>query len=355
MKNRFIKFILLYALLSTISCTPPAETSSAAAYCYGFLSSEVVSYSKNEMTLKTKFYVFDSKNADQLTTKNIENNLSLNSTNVDGILTDFKEIVTPGAGNYSCAVLVDEIFNIVNCDYATGSSFTDIFLRKYFKNAGKNNSFLFSTFSPEKPDVNIYGNGFTTNASELDLTLASVLNNKNKNTEERPRSYLLQSIDNLMETINKTSTVKNRHLLLLSSNNGYVTTGITIDSIKNKAKRYGIKISTIMDRIVEDYFEYDLKNEDLFFDLADYTGGFVYDDDLGDMSYDNNILILAARMGNMMEGNFRCFESTWKILPSDSWTKPFQPGFTDEGTLDIDLGTQYISYGIQVPYRINIK
>jgi hypothetical protein len=355
MKNRLLKYILLYALLSTVSCSPPDDTSSASAYSYGFLSSEVVSYTEYEMTLKIKFYVFDSKEDGQLTTRNIENNLSLNSTSVDGILTDFNEIITPNDGNYTCAVLVDEIFNVLNCDYWTGSSMTDVFLRKFFKNAGNNNSFLFSGFSPEKPDVRIYGNGFTKNASELDITLANELNNKNKSTADRPKSYLLQSIDILMDTINKTSTVKNRNLLLLSSNNGYTTSGITIDSIKNKAKRYGIKISTIMDRTVEDYFEYDLNNEELFFKLADYTGGFVYDDDLGSESYDNNILMLASRMGNIMEGNFRCFESTWEILPSDSWTEPFQPGFLDDGTLDIDLGTQYISYGIQIPYRINIK
>jgi hypothetical protein len=355
MKNLLIKYIIFCAFISTMSCSPPEDTVSSSTYCYGLLSSEVVSYSKKEMTLRVKFYVFDRGESDQLTRKNIENNLTFGSSDVEGILIDYNEVKTPYSGNYSCAVLLDEVYNIVNSDYWTGASSTDTFLRKFFKNAGQNNSFLLSAFGPEKPDVSFLSNGFKNSASDLDLSMARILNNTTEPTSKISKISLFRSIDVLMDTINKSTPRGNRNLLLLSTLRSNPDSKITIDSVLNKAARYGIKLSTIMDRTVENYFDYDLNNEDLFFKLANRTGGFVYDDDLGSDSKNNNILILASRLGNLMEGNLSCFESTWKILPADSWTAPFQPGFTGEAKLQIDLGTQYLSYGIEIPIRIFIK
>jgi hypothetical protein len=168
---------------------------------------------------------------------------------------------------------------------------------------------------------------------------------------------LLQSIDYLMEDINKNTKKGNRNLLLLSSFNAYLTNGITKDSVISKAKRYGIKISTILDRTSEDYIEYSFDTEKLIYELALNTGGFIYNDDLSYMAYDNNILILASRLGNILEGNFRCFESTWKIVADDTYTIPFQPGYIieDDINLLIDLGTQYNSNVIELPFRIIIK
>ena len=108
-----------------------------------------------------------------------------------------------------------------------------------------------------------------------------------------------------------------------------------------------------MDKGGEYYVDYDLANDDLFFKIADITGGFVYKNNDFTSYFDR--LILARRLGNILEGNFKCFESTWKIVPKGIWTDPFQSGFYAEGNLKVDLGTQFLSNVIELPFIINLK
>lgn len=353
MKGSYILFFIL-AMFIAASCTPEGDPATgAASYSCGVLSSEVISYSTGEMTLKIRYFVLDSKESDKLTKKDIETNLTLYSSDVAGTLTDNKEVTTPAYGNFSCAVLLDKIYNIVNYDYFLESGSTDTFIRKFFKNAGKGNSFLFSILEPQNPNIKIFGKGFTNDAASLDLPIAAYLNDVQEATSHFASIPLLKGIDNLLDTINITAPADNKHLILISSRNSYLNGQITKQSVIDKAKKYGIKVSVIMDFGGEYYIDYDLDNEDFFYKLADETGGFIYKNN--DILGGDDVVILASGLTNILQGNFRCFESVWKIVPKGSWTGPFQPGFFAEGNLEVDMGTQYLSNVIEIPFGINIK
>ena len=178
MNNPIIKYCLLLTILIAGSCTPLSDTSSAeSSFSCGTISCEVESYSATELTLKLKFFVLDSKESDQLIKRNIENNLTLYSSDVIGNLVDNREVTTSYGGNYSCAVLLDEVYNTILYDDFFKYNPTETFLRKYFKNAGVNNSFLFSSFKYGDPNVRFYGIPFKSSASELDLQIAEILEN----------------------------------------------------------------------------------------------------------------------------------------------------------------------------------
>lgn len=356
MRDSLLKYSGLLFLVSMISCSPPKDTTNSSGYSFGVLSSEVESYSDKEITLKLRYFLLDGTESDQLITRNIENNISISSSDIVGTLIDQKEIPTPYSGNYSCAVLLDEIYNIMNYDFwdvYTIPNSTEVFLRKFFKNAGNNNSFRFTSLKPGNSALTFYGKGYTQNAASLDIPLSEGLNDVSKPTSKFSNSPLLQNIYLLMDTINKTAPPGKKDLLLIYSRVSYINSGITKDSVINKALRLGIRVSTIMDAGVEYNVVDDWANEDLFYKLANLTGGFVYmDNDYTDFT---DKLILASRLGNILEGNFKCFESTWKIVPQDIYTDLFRPGFYAGENLDVDVGTQFLSNVRETPFAIYIK
>ncbi len=354
MRKLLLRYFVLFSFACTVSCTPPVDSSPSSTFSCGVLSTRAENISAQELTLKVRFFVLEGEESDQLTKKTIENNLTLYSSDVIGTLLDNREVTTPYSGNYSCAILLDKVYNIISYDFDRKLSPTESFLRKFLKNQGDNNSFLFSILEPNPQYASFFGKGFTSNDAGLDLPLARLLNNAEKLTEKISKLPLLQSIDILLDTINRSGKGNNRNLLLLYSRTSYLNSGITKDSVINKAKRYGIKVSTIMEKGGEYYVDYDLANDDLFFKIADITGGFVYKNNDFLTSYFDR-MILARRLGNILEGNFKCFESTWKIVPKGIWTDPFQSGFYAEGNLEIDLGTQFLSDVTELPFSINLK
>ena len=353
MRKLLLRYFVLFVLACIVSCTPPVDSTPSSTFSCGVLSSKAENISAQELTLKVRFFVLEGEESDQLTKKINENKLTLWSSDVVGTLLDNREVTTPSSGNYSCAILLDKVYNIINYDFDRKLSPTEFFLRKFLKNQGVNNSFLFSSLETKPPNVSFYGKGFTSNYVGLDLTLARLLNNVEEPTEKIRKLPLLQGIDILLDTIYRNGKGNNRNLLLIYSRTSYLNSGITKDSVINKAKRLGIKVSTIMDKGGEYDVDYDLANDDLFFKIADITGGFVYKDNDYISYFDK--LILASRLSNILEGNFKCFESTWKIVPEGIRTDPFQSGFYAEGNLKVDLGTQFLSNVIELPFIINLK
>ena len=101
------------------------------------------------------------------------------------------------------------------------------------------------------------------------------------------------------------------------------------------------------------YINYDLNSEDIFFKLAHETGGFVYRNN--DALSGEDMYILSSRLADIFEGNFKCFEATWKLTPAGSWTKPFQPGYFAQGEIMVDLQTGYDQETFEMPVGIIIK
>lgn len=101
------------------------------------------------------------------------------------------------------------------------------------------------------------------------------------------------------------------------------------------------------------HIDYDLNSEDIFYKLAYETGGFVYknNDALGG----EDMYVLSSRLGNIFEGNFKCFEATWKITPAGSWSDTFQPGYYATGEIVVDLQTGYDQETFEMPLGIIIK
>ena len=353
MKSGSCKYIYILLLVFIPACKPAQTQWIPSAFSCGVLSTQVEAYSNKEITLKIRFFVLDKEESDQLTKRDVENNLSLYSSDVDGVLTDFKEVNTSAAGMYSCTVLLDDVYNIINFDYFRNYSSTEIFLRKFFKNMGEKNSVRFSIFKNQNPPVTIYGKGVTNNAREMDLLLADLLNNPVEPASKFHPLPLLQSIDALLDTINSSASWNNRNLLLVYSRNSFIKTGVTKESIIVKAKNLGIKVSTIIDYGGEYHIDYDLSNEDIFYKLAYETGGFVYKNN--DALSGEEIYILSSQLGNIFEGNFKCYETTWKITPSGSWTNAFQPGFFTQGDIEVELQTGYDKKAFNLPFGIIIK
>jgi hypothetical protein len=354
MKSLKIGHFLVYALFGLVSCSPPDDNTQTSLYSCGVLSNKVESYSDKELILKIRYFIVDGNKSSELIEKNIENYLTLYSSDVVGTLIDNKEITTPLLGNYSCAVLLDEVYNNINYDFFSNYSSTDSFLRKFFKNAGMNNKILFSAYGYKAPSFVVKSDGFVSNSSALDIPLASYLNSANELTEKCSNTYLLKYLSSMLDLISQVPGT-NRNLLLISSRTSYLgnSNGFTKDSVINKATRLGIKVSTILDKGGEYYIDYNLNEEDIYYKLAYQTGGFVYMDN--EYSDNNSNLVLASRLGNIFEGNFKCFESTWRIVPKGIWTELFRPGFYADGNLEAEMGTQYLSNIIEFPFCIYIK
>ena len=354
MKNA-IYYILILIFWSGGSCTPLEEETQwiSQSFSCGVLSSEVTGYINEEITLKVRFFILDKEESDQLTKRSIENSLIIQSSDVISSLLDFREVTTPYSGNYSCGVLIDEIFNLYSYDTGEKFSITDVFLRKYLKNAGADNSFLISGFKKNTPPVSFISTGYTTKVQELDLPIAEILNNVIRPTQRLDSIPLLESIDILLEKIKQSAPPENKNLLILYSGNKYYHNNIVKDSIISKALREGTRVSTIMNAGGDYYVNYDLNNEDIIYKLAIETGGLIYKS--SDYLGGKDLYILASRLGNIFEGNFRCFESTWKIVPYDKSTDPFIPGFFLKTELQVELQTGYDNNTFSLPFGIYIR
>jgi len=350
MKKILIGYLIFFLLVIIVSCNSDDEDGSASAsFSCGVLSSSVESYSENELTLKVKFFVLDHEESDQLTTKNLENSLTYHSLYTLGTLVDIHEVTTPSYGNFSCAVLLDEYYSMINYDFFSGKGSTDSFLRKFFKKSGIGNSFMLSSFHINPETLTFYGKGFTSNPAELDLPMARLFGEASELNEKVKKLPLLQNINILLDSINKNAPEDNKNLLIFSSRASYITSGNDKDSIISKARQFGIKVSAILDRGGEYYIDYDLDNEDLYYKIAEQTGGFVYTNNQYISNSDG--LILASCLGNIMKGDFKCFEAKWRIMPN-SWADTFKYGYYSDAELDIELSLDNM---IEIPMCIYIK
>ena len=208
MKKISFRYFLFLLLPVIQACEPEQYGWISSAFSCGVLSNNVTSYSPGVMTFKTRFFVLDKEESDQLTKRDIEHNLHFSSIEVDAVLTDFQEVSLSPAGKYSCAVLLDDVYNTINYDYFEMFSSTEIFLRKFFKNAGLNNYARLAIMQNQTPPVKLYGKYFTKDASVMDLILADLLGNPEEPSSKFVPLPMLQSLDILLDTINRSAAGK---------------------------------------------------------------------------------------------------------------------------------------------------
>ena len=336
-----------------VSCEPKEYISIGSSFSAGVISSEVTGYSDKEITLKIKFFISGAGEQPLISESDIEGNLDLSSFEVRGVLQDLTIVNNPVLVNYSCALLVDNYFNLLSYNFNDKTSSTEFFARNYFKNAGENNKFLFSIFEDKPSPVTIYGDGYTDNADSYDLILANRLNDVKEPERKMDSIPLIESLDFMLDYINQKAPAGNRNLLLLSSWSVYHTNSAAKTRIVNKAKSLGIAVSTLLFLGDITNFKWDLDNDDLYFRLANETGGFVFRSH--DMLYGEDILILAPHLKNIMGGDNRYFEATWKIIPDDHYTDLFVPGFFEKVDLVVELQTGDDRKQFNMPFGILIK
>lgn len=154
--NRYnVKVLFLVIMALFVSCEPKEYNSIGSSFSAGVISSEVTGYSDKEMTLKLKFFISGAGEQPLLSESDIEGTLDLSSFEVKGVLQDLTIVNTAVSANYSCALLVDNYFNLLSYNFNDKTGSTEFFARKYFKNAGENNKFLFSIFEDKPSPVKI--------------------------------------------------------------------------------------------------------------------------------------------------------------------------------------------------------
>lgn len=345
----YTAFIIFF---SAISCEVEQPWISSSFSC-GVLSCNVDSFSNEEMILKLRFFILDKEKQGDLTSRDVKNNLSFSGFGLAGLITDFREIELEPEGNYSCAVLLDNIYNQINYETYDLYSTTEIFLRKFFRETGEGNLSRFAVFKNFTPPVTFYGGYFNGDARQMDLLLARVLNEYEEPVSTYSPVPLLQSMDAILDTIHKSAPAGNRNLLVIYSRNAFIKTGVNMEDVMNKAKNYGVKVSTIMDFGGEYHISYNLDDENFLYKMALETGGFVYVNN--DALSGEDMYLLGPQLDNIMSGNFRCFEAICRVSPTASFTDPFLPGFFDKAELIVELQTGYDREQFKMPFGIMIK
>jgi hypothetical protein len=323
-------------------------------YSSGVLSTDVIDYKADTITLKIKFFMLDNKSGDYITDRNIFHAITIYSSDFNGEIQEISTSEISLDKNYSCAVLLDEIYPLSTYAYPSNSGINntaEVFIRKFFKNAGDNNSMLFSTFKDNENPLTIVGENYTKVPKEYDLPLADYLNSSTLPCHESnciDSLPLLKSMDLLMDFIDQKAPAQNRNLLLMYSRNLFNRKGYSINSLIDKAKQHNIKVSSILGSIGNYEIKWDSDGEELYYKMALETGGIVYQVN----NYDGKDLnLLASRLGDIFKGNIKYYETVCKITP-ESWTDPFQPGFYATGDLEFELqnGTEF-----KIPFGIMIK
>lgn len=228
---------------------------------------------------------------------------------------------------------------------------TETFIRKFFKNAGVNNKFLFSDFEASANPVTIYGNGYSDNALLFDQILAERFDNISQPDSKAGPVPLIESLDFMLNYINQYAPAGNRNLLLLSSWSVYNMNSTSKDQIINKAKTLGITVSTILYLGDINYFTWDLYNDDLYYRLAYETGGSVYMNKYNDYSF----ITLASHLQNIMRGDYSCFDATWNLVPDGQYSRLFTSGYFKKPDLEIVIPAGIERKICNAPFSIIIK
>jgi len=353
MKRHCFLYLIFLLTSGLMSCDTYDDGWISSAFSCGIITSNVNSYSSDAINLTLRFFVLDKENSGNLTQRDVFRDISIYSSDFTAVMLNAEEITTPDAGKFSCAVMLDDFYSLISYETFYQYSPVEYSTRSFFKHACKSgDKVLFSTFQTGETPLTIYGDGFTSNADIYDLPLARLLDKENQSLTTSDSIPLLYALDSIIRYTTDKAEGTNKNILLLYSRNVFSHKGFNTDSIISRAKQAGIRVSTIMDFGGEYYVNYDLNAEDFFYKIANETGGFVYK--TSDAVYSGDLMLLAAKLTNIMEGNFSCFESTWKISP-ESWTDPFEPGFCEQGKLDVGLQTSYEKETFEIPFGVVIQ
>ena len=346
----FIKRVIFFFMIYLVSCTTD-DMFNEDYYSSAVLSSEVTDHDPDSLSLKLKFFLLDKETGEFITNRSIFNTIILESYDFVGTLQDFKSVETSLSQNYSCAILLDDIFSRSNYspEYSFGNpNFTEIFIRKFFKNSGNSNPFLFSYFEDKENPLTIVGDNYTINPEEYDLPVARILYSRPLDCQTAScidSLPLLESMDSLMEFINQNAPEINRNLIVMYSRNLFNRKNFNMVALIEKAMQYNIKVSFILGSIGNYEVNWDSKGENFYFVMASFTGGIVYqfiDYELKDLS------LLSARINNIFEGNIKYFETTWKLKPNTE----FQSGLYYDVNLNFQLQTGKEKTAIELPFAV---
>ena len=347
------KYILCFLLIVLVTCSQEEDDSNKIIeeqFSCGVISSEILNYSANELDLLVNFFVFDKENNDKLTSIDISDKLVLEDDNYDfdGELNNFNTSITPEYGNYSCFILLDDLFNQVTYNHFDNVSGLENFIRMFFHNSGHNNYFNFANSKIGVNPLTIYNDEYTNNAKEFDLPLAKLCHEMPELTEKADSMPLLTSIDSVLEFINLKAPDNNRNLLLLCSDNAFSSSGINTNKIINKAIQYNIRVHTILGAGGDSKLIFSRSN--FLFKLSNATGGIMYE--LNSDVFPLELLILASNLKNILEGYFQCFQSTWTLKSNDLI---FVKGYLGEPLLEVYIQTNYDKEAFQLPFCFEIK
>jgi hypothetical protein len=352
MKQIVIRSLMLFLLVFLCRCYTSEEDPwiSSAFFC-GILSTEVESYTADEVFVKFRFFILDAEEGDKLTRRDVFSQMTIYLTGYNGYMLNYQKTNTDPSGNYSCAVLVDDVYNQINYDYWDPISRTEYFVREFFKTAGEGNRFLFSMMRDKTNPLTIYGDGFTEQAETYDQVLAHQLNNVPDNIgmdfDSVPLPYCLNE---LIDYTDLHAGTANKSILSLYSSNTFPRMGYSMQALIDKAKNKGIRVFTILDAGGSvNNWEYD--GRELLFKIASETGGAVFENSDFDAK---DLIILGSQMGPIMEGNFPCFEVRWRLV-RESWADTFQPGFFEQGELQTVIQTGYDKKEFTMPFGLWIK
>ena len=331
---------MFFFMIFLASCTPD-DMFNENYYSSAVLSSVVTEHDPDSLSLKLNFFLLDKETGEFITNRSIFSTIILDSYYFTGSLQDFKSVETSSSQNYSCALLLDDIFSRTNYspEYSFGEpNYTEVFIRKFFKNAGNSNPFLFSYFEDKVNPLTIVGDNYTLNPEDYDLPIAGILYSRplDCNTSACIDSLpLLESMNSLMNYINQNAPAENRNLILMYSRNLFNRKGYSMVTLIQKALQYHIKVSFILGNIGNYEINWDNEGENFYFVMASLTGGMVYqivDYDLKDLS------LLSSRLKNIFEGNIKYYETTWKLKPKTQIIPVFQPGvFYDDVKLNLQI------------------
>lgn len=349
--------LILFLSIVLFSCKKEEEKLIKNYYSGGVINTELLSHTTNQAIVKVRFFVLDKSNNDGLIQQNILNNIvpvsdAAGNSNYIATIDSFKTIQTPFKGNSSTAVLVSDGLDVtINMsDYKFGTEPT---IRKFLHSSVPDNEVLLAKIANDNKPIEIYANGFTRNANELDLKLAEIFKNGNYTaTDTLP---LLDAIDSLLNYMNIHSTYSNKNLFIFYSRRKIFKQNLNLDAIISKAKQYNISF-----HFIELAPTYTWENNALRKFLEKFntlTGGVYFEKYLFSTYYYDDgelpmeVLQVAGRLPDMLEGNFKCFEAIWKI----NTTTTFNSGNVYSTTFAVKLSTNFEQVALEIPFQYYIK
>ncbi|MFH2142612.1 MAG: hypothetical protein ABIJ97_09335 [Bacteroidota bacterium] len=348
-----MKYLFCFILLSfiIISCNKEVDEELKNYYSCGVISSDVVSYNTKKVILKVRFFVLDKSNNEELINSDILNNLYPSDLSYYGTLDSLKMVFTPEIGNYSAAVLMS---TGLDQDANTRDYFLimEPTIRKFLKTSCPENEVMLAKIGDKSKPLEILVNGYTTNAEELDIPLAEIY--KNGNYPATDTLYLLDALDSMINYMDQKSLFNNKHLIIVYSRRKVFLENFNLDTIINKASEKGVTCHLLESTpSYNTWVNNDLKK--FLFKLNAKTNGmyyaspFWYSFDWGELPMD--MLLMSARLGDILNGKFECFEAVWTIT---SDYPVFYLYTSHSWDFSINLKTNYEQQNISVPFNFYI-